>query len=228
MEIEELDTLQDQLNLWLNLVSVVCGLVVVAVIFGCMCVSYEIMDRVSIRFTLAISIVDVLKAFSIMLFTKCREDGAICSAIGFSFYYFTLVYLFLNMTVALNLQLVFIHDIVFGKEKLMWAVSLGLPLLLLAPPLFSGRFGMTYEGGLCDMRDPASYETEVYLFSCFIVWGFLAIIYCTIAATMVNMQLYKKKTVIDSIIQTKHNDNADILSDNLVLKKKILKLINRV
>ncbi|KAJ9066874.1 hypothetical protein DSO57_1005254 [Entomophthora muscae] len=228
MNIEELDTLFEQLNFWLNLVSVVCVLVVVAVIFGCMCVSYEIMDRVSIRFTLAISIVDVLKALSIMLYIKYGEDGAICSAIGFSFYYFTLVYLFLNVAVALNLQLVFIHGIVLGKERLMWAVSLGLPLLLLAPPLFSGRFGMTYEGGLCEMRDPASYETSDYLFSCFIAWGFLAIIYCTIAVAMVNMQLYKKKTVIDSIIQTKHNASEDIPSDNLVLKKKIIKLINRV
>ncbi|KAJ9066877.1 hypothetical protein DSO57_1005257 [Entomophthora muscae] len=228
MNNKELGTLLEQLNLSLNLASVVCGLVVVAVIFGCMCVSYEIMDRVSIRFTLAISIVDVLKALSIMLYIKYGEDGAICSAISFSIYYFTLAYLFLNVAVVLNLQLVFVRGIVYDKEWLLWEVSLGLPLLLLAPPLFAGKFGITYEGGLCEMRDPASYETSDYLFSCFIAWGFLAIIYCTIAVAMVNIQLYKKKTVIDSIIETKHNVNVDILSNNLVLKKKILKLINRV
>ncbi|KAJ9066882.1 hypothetical protein DSO57_1005262 [Entomophthora muscae] len=156
MEIEELDILLDRLNLCLNLASVVCGLIVVAVIFGCMCVSYEIMDRVSIRFTLAISIVDVLKALTILFYTEYREDGAICSAISFSIYYFTLAYLFLNVAVALNLQLVFIHGMVFGKERLMWAVSLGLPLLLLAPPLFAGRLGITDEGGFvrCEIQHP--------------------------------------------------------------------------
>ncbi|KAJ9066932.1 hypothetical protein DSO57_1005008 [Entomophthora muscae] len=193
-----------------------------------MCVSYEIMDRVSIRFTLAISIVDVLQALIFLFLIKYKEDGAICSGIGFSSFYLTLTYLFLNAAVALNLQLVFVHGIVFDKEWLMWTVSLGFPLLLLAPPLFAGRFGLTYEGGVCDIRDPKSYETYAYLFSCFTVWGFLAIIYCTIAVVMVNMQLYKKKTVIDSIIQTKRCASADILCDNLVLKKKILKLINRV
>ncbi|KAJ9058887.1 hypothetical protein DSO57_1007826 [Entomophthora muscae] len=148
MEIKELNTLYYQLPLWLNLASVMCGLVVVAVVTGCMCVSYEIMDRVSIRFTLAISMVDVLKALIILFHLNYREDGAICSCISFLTYYFTLAYLFLNVAVALNLQFVFVHGILFDKEWLMWAVSLGLPLLLLAPPLFAGRFGKTHEGGV--------------------------------------------------------------------------------
>ncbi|KAJ9053648.1 hypothetical protein DSO57_1022293 [Entomophthora muscae] len=212
------------LNDVLNKASIVCGLLVVIIILGCMCVSCSSMNRRSIRFTLAISVVDVLKAAVLLVYNEVDEDGMVCEGISFAFHYLTLVYFFLNVAVALNLQLVFVHGVIAGKkhELTCWYVCIGLPYVLLLFPLSVGKIGQ--DNGYCEFRDPTTLETNLYVYLCFLVWCISSCLYCAVAVILVTVRLRQKVTVLDSILKRTMTQSAKESSD----LKKIEKLIYRV
>lgn len=225
---DPLDDLLGRLNTALNLVSAACGLLVVVIIVGCMAVSYASMDRVSIRFTLAVSVVDVAKALVIVFYNDHSQDDAFCTAVSFAVHYLTLVYLFLNAAVALNLQLVFFHGLLLDVEWLLWVGSLGLPGVLLLVPLLAGKLGLQGPGGLCEFRNPETVETLIYTHATFTLWGFLACFYCTFAVALVTIRLRTRTSVLDKIILIRQSTRDEIVRDNLALKAKINRLIGRM
>ncbi|KAJ9066887.1 hypothetical protein DSO57_1005267 [Entomophthora muscae] len=174
------------------------------------------MNRRSIRFTLAISV--CCWSYNVVL-----EDGVVCEGISFAFHYLTLVYFFLNVAVALNLQLVFVHGVIAGKkhELIYWYVCIGLPYVLLLFPLSAGKIGQ--DNGYCEFRDPTTLETNLYVYLCFLVWCISSCLYCAVAVILVTVRLRQKVTVLDCILKRTRN-----VKENSDLKKKVEKLIFRI
>lgn len=127
----------EQLNVLLNLVSGGCGLLVVVLLGVLMAIQPRAMDRVSIRFTLAISLVDFIKAATIALYAVKHVDDAKCVALAFGTQWLTLLYLGLNVSIAINLQRVFVDARPFDPrwERHYWLASLLVPTLVLGIPL---------------------------------------------------------------------------------------------
>ncbi|KAJ9062155.1 hypothetical protein DSO57_1013628 [Entomophthora muscae] len=223
---DPLDDALGKVNFALNVVSAVCGLLAVVIIGGCM--SCRSMDRVSIRFTLAISVVDVVKSLAIVFYNNYSQDDALCTGLSFVINCLTLVYIFLNTAVALNLQLVFCHGMMLDIEGLLWAGSIGIPVMLLAVPLAAGKLGLQEENGFCEFRNPSSGEGILYSWVFFISWGLLACCYCTVAVVMIVVQLRKKINVLDRVILIRTSSRDAIVRDNLALRNRIGKLIGRM
>lgn len=123
------------INNILNPLQAFCGLLVVVIILTATHLNRSAMNRISIRFTLAISIVDVLKAAAIILYTaNSGQEGLWCVVLPLAMHWLILVYFSLNVVVALNLQLVFIHGVTIGRkfEAWYWVISLLLPTILVS------------------------------------------------------------------------------------------------
>ncbi|KAJ9070680.1 hypothetical protein DSO57_1005207 [Entomophthora muscae] len=122
------------LNYVLNSASIIGGILTAAIILGTICFDRKVMNRVSLRFTLAVAIVDVAKAAAILAITKIHEDSTMCTLVALLTHWLTLVYLLLNTCVVLNLQLILVHGWVPGKkfEQSLWAVALLIPTILMS------------------------------------------------------------------------------------------------
>ncbi|KAI0223242.1 hypothetical protein L0F63_005147 [Massospora cicadina] len=226
---QEIGALLYLLNVSLNVASAICGLAVMAIILICMWISKDSMNRVSIRFTLGISVVDVLRAVTVLLYNQFTEDGVWCVGISFTYHYLTLVYFFLNVAVALNLQLVFVHGLVFRRrrERVYWIVSLMFPIVLLAFPLGAHRLGQDRVSGYCEFRNPGTFETIGYVYFSFLIWCLMSCLYCAIAVGAVVYKLNRQANVLDYIVKSKtSHSEADVTT--IVLRQKVRKLIIRI
>ncbi|KAI0236416.1 hypothetical protein L0F63_003290 [Massospora cicadina] len=116
-----------------------CGLLAVMIILAVTRYCRALMDRFSIRFTLAISLVDFLKALAIYLTSKASLNPVLCVASSFAVNWLLLVYLFLNVAIAANLQMVFINGKVNtpSRERTFWALSFAAATAIMLVPLGS-------------------------------------------------------------------------------------------
>ncbi|KAI0243577.1 hypothetical protein L0F63_004510 [Massospora cicadina] len=164
-----------KVNLVLNVVSGLCGLAVVVILVSIWRRDSELMDRVSIRLNMGISLVDFLKAMAILVYTEFKTDNYICVGISFSIHWLTLVYLFLNAMIALNLQLVFLCALPNNPswESKYWAVSLVFPTLIMVIPLSFNRLGFDRATDACEFRDSLSLTSYLLLWGCFLFWIFV-------------------------------------------------------
>ncbi|KAJ9061399.1 hypothetical protein DSO57_1021043 [Entomophthora muscae] len=136
MDATELETLE-KFNVALNIASGGCGLLVVVLLAGLKVLQPRAMDRVSIRFTLVISLVDFAKAAVIAMYAVLHADDYRCVALAFGTQWLTLVYLGLNVTIALNLKRVFVDGRNFNPkwERQYWLGAFLIPTLILSIPL---------------------------------------------------------------------------------------------
>ncbi|KAJ9051139.1 hypothetical protein DSO57_1019767 [Entomophthora muscae] len=121
----------------LSSLSVVGALLVMMAIVGGMLLDKKTMDRVSIRFTLAISVMDFIKALSTIFAPSSILKIKACTMLECLSQWTTLFYLFLNMAIAINLHLVFIKGKSFNPmwEKAYWIGAFALATLLSVIPI---------------------------------------------------------------------------------------------
>lgn len=126
------------INTALNMLSLVSGLVVVGMILVGMHWRPRLMERVSLRFTLAISATDAVRALSFLLYAHNRDPGVYCTLLSYSNQSLTLMYLFLTVSIAVNLQLAFVKPAVARWEGAYWLVPVLAALVLPALPMGKG------------------------------------------------------------------------------------------
>lgn len=120
-----------------NVIGGACGLAAVLLIVGLTSHNRAMMDRFSIRFTLAISLVDFLKAVAIPLAGKANAHPALCVVAAFSVNWLLLLYLFLNVAIAANLQMVFLSGKVASpsRERACWLLCFAMATAITLIPL---------------------------------------------------------------------------------------------
>ncbi|KAJ9052092.1 hypothetical protein DSO57_1037620 [Entomophthora muscae] len=174
----------------INGISLVGGLSVAVMIFSAMVVDKKSMDRVSIRITLVISILDIFAAgFNIY---GLGED---VEGIAYPMYetvvrWIALAYLFLNMSIAVNLQLVYVHEYAFDPrwERLYWFMSFGMATAfsMVIPVVFI----LDIEG--VDMVVGGD-ETSIFIceWGLHLIWILLTSVYCSFVIAIVIHKLLK-------------------------------------
>ncbi|KAJ9077808.1 hypothetical protein DSO57_1013233 [Entomophthora muscae] len=115
----------------LNIVSLLAAVAVVVVILGAKLVDRRSVDHVTIRITLAISILDIMAFITHVCKTTLDLQDMQYFAAQSLQHWLLLAYLFLNMSIAVNLQLVYVHEYEFNPtwEQLYWVVSFVLATL---------------------------------------------------------------------------------------------------
>ncbi|KAJ9073141.1 hypothetical protein DSO57_1019773 [Entomophthora muscae] len=177
-------------NLVLNSLSIVLGLVTVGLVLGSD--RERLAKRVSIRFTLAIAWVDVLKAASIIAYTFWETDGWSCQLVAFLLAWGVLAYMLLNGMLALNLYLVYVRGRVFSEKwtKFYFLGALGMATMLSTALLAQGALGWNVTNDTCAFRDEVA-ATQVVIFGCFFSWILLV---CTFNSVIICLALFKLRS----------------------------------
>ncbi|KAJ9079207.1 hypothetical protein DSO57_1037745 [Entomophthora muscae] len=121
----------------LNAISSIAALTVALLILGSTAIDKKSMDRVSVRITLVISILDFLYAIIVICFMGKGLEGLDCIVSDVVAQWLSLSYLFLNTSIAVNLHLIFVCGYASNPvwEKIYWAVSFGLSTVLSLIPI---------------------------------------------------------------------------------------------
>ncbi|KAI0217360.1 hypothetical protein L0F63_001729 [Massospora cicadina] len=199
----EIDTaaFMNAINVYTNAVSGACGLMAVALILTINLIDHRLLDRVSIRFTLAISLVDFLKAGMIATYGKISPAEPLCTLIAFSTQWLTLLYLFLNVAIAVNLQLVFVRGYAFNPlwERAYWFTSFFMATILPTFSLVGGKLGSGNSDEPCEYKHSRSPDACAWMFLTLLVWILASCAYCTVVVALTIVTLRRKATVLDRI-----------------------------
>ncbi|KAI9295003.1 hypothetical protein K502DRAFT_236903 [Neoconidiobolus thromboides FSU 785] len=98
----------------------------------------RLVDRVSLRLQTGLSVYDVwLHGGAIWRSISPAGANASCTTRGYLALFFNVFYAFLNVSIAINLQLVFLNNQIITKkmEAMYWLIPLTLSLILSIPPL---------------------------------------------------------------------------------------------
>ncbi|KAI0217468.1 hypothetical protein L0F63_001242 [Massospora cicadina] len=182
------------INLVVNAFSAVGAILVVTAILGGMAMDSKTMDRVSIRFTLAISIVDFFKAIVNILGAQIELDILSCTLLDTFNQWLDLFYLFLNVSIAVNLQLVFIHGFSFNAmwERTYWMVSFGLSVFLSLFPIGIPLYGWGVNPSGMRGRYSKPGATSMALGAVFVLGAF-DVHHCSIIIMLIIVKLTKNE-----------------------------------
>ncbi|KAJ9089358.1 hypothetical protein DSO57_1013731 [Entomophthora muscae] len=175
-------------NLVLNFVSIVLGLVTVVLVARLEC--GELSGRASVQFTLVIGLVDVFKSSSIILMSFWKPEGRSCQMVGFFVAFGILAHIFLNGALGLNLYLMFVKERGFSVDWLKYyiCVALGTAFLLSVALLVLGMYPWKVDDSYCELRDLRSVWDFVAMWMFFMGWILLV---CVFNFVVVCLSLYK-------------------------------------
>ncbi|KAL1918156.1 uncharacterized protein VTP21DRAFT_3422 [Calcarisporiella thermophila] len=185
-----------KIYVFLNVTTIICGLVVVSIIIFLGRFDKKLISRVSLRLTAAISIVDACNAAINLLYaTALPVSPFVCQFAAWAVVFTNLAYIFLTAAIAVNLQLLVLHENRFrpSLEVAYWTVSLGMSLLLSLLPWFAGRYGYDEAQATCWFKESYTIPSRIWEAVCMIVWVLGLIIYCTIVVFLVNIKLHRHK-----------------------------------
>lgn len=140
----------------LDLVSAGSALLILAIMGVLLVYDAKMVNRISLRLTAGIALVDVANHLNIVHWTM--GDGSFCVASAFLRIFGRQVYCLLNISIALNLHLILLGGLrpQASWEKYYWLLSLAVPLLMNLPPLLLGLYG--FNGERCFVRHVGGYK----------------------------------------------------------------------
>ncbi|KAI0244398.1 hypothetical protein L0F63_003212 [Massospora cicadina] len=138
-------------------------------------------------------------------------------AASFAIQWTTLVYIFLNSAIALNLQLVFVHGLQFRPrwEAMYWYGALSGASVIASAPLDSVT---------CDYRFPEQKSTYAWQWGSFFTWIFCGCAYCSVVVSLTIWRLRCKQSVVDRLVLDPTTDPNKLVR----LRQDIRRLIRRV
>ncbi|KAI9296413.1 hypothetical protein K502DRAFT_359187 [Neoconidiobolus thromboides FSU 785] len=220
------------LSIALNVISAVASIIVITMMVFVYVIDRRLMDRVSLRFTLAISIVDFLKAVSILIYIFVDTPGVECVLLAYLIPVFTLLYMFLTICIALNLQLTFVNGLRFNSkwEKWYWCVSIVSAFGIMAVPLAMDQLGFDEDTLYCTYKDSLSPNTQIFIWATYHSWVLAGCFYCTLIVIIVIFNLNRKVTIINRICEPEYytDEKGKRVNINEKVQKSLKRLIRRM
>jgi len=197
---------QGKTNLLFLLVSSVVSLIAVA--FGILVFFYirykypRLADRVTFRLALATMISDFGIGVAILInATLGSPTGPSCIIAIWGTVFFTLVSIFLPTCIAINLQILFIHEY-RGRRKLemfYFIGSIALASILSLLPFADNMYGWDAPEGMCWFRDSGTKLSIIWQWGAFYSWEILCILYCIITLICVAVKLSRQSVSNNNI-----------------------------
>ncbi|KAL1921613.1 uncharacterized protein VTP21DRAFT_11329 [Calcarisporiella thermophila] len=199
-------------NVTLNSISIVSGVIVCALILAIRLYDAKLVDRVSLRLTAAISAVDSLRAAGLIYFTYTVAEGPLCDFSSWILIFLTNYYLLLTCAIAFNLQWVLIHQKPFTRslEICYFVVTLLLALATSSIPWALSRLGYDENLGVCWYRSYNSIRTILWEWGTFLSWNIFGCLYCLIVVAWVIAKLeHNSRRLIKAGASSTHCSSAN-------------------
>ncbi|ORX87633.1 hypothetical protein K493DRAFT_359834 [Basidiobolus meristosporus CBS 931.73] len=184
-----------------NAISTIASTFVACMIIGIRCYNKEIVNRVSIRLTLAMAVTDIFYSiFQVWnLFSTTRVS---CVLSTWGVLLTTLAFNFLSVTVALNLQLIFLHDRrnLKLREQYYFIVDFGGAFFITVLPVVFGRVGLKPDG-TCWFLDTWRAKGILWETATYLMWICMGVLYCLVAVTMVVWKLHQQRKQLSRLIR---------------------------
>ncbi|KAL1916386.1 uncharacterized protein VTP21DRAFT_5577 [Calcarisporiella thermophila] len=194
-----------QFNVYLNIFSIIGGLIVVLITFFLWIYDFRLVNRVSLRLNFAISAIDIIKAALIYSYTFAdNSSGWWC---GFSVWFITwltILYLLLNVAIAFNLQWIILLQRPLHRwmeRGLYFLGSLLLSLAITLPPYLTGNFGFDRAQGTCWYVDSWTPTSKLWQWFTFLVPSLFSILYCTVVVAFVVLKIWRDNRELNKHIQ---------------------------
>ncbi|ORX98048.1 hypothetical protein K493DRAFT_9885 [Basidiobolus meristosporus CBS 931.73] len=219
------------LNISLNSASIICGSLVLVVYFLIRSYEPKLMDRVSLRLTAVISLVDVLRAATYIAFTFITSAGPGCKFSAWAILFLTNYYVFLTCMIAFNLQYVFLHYQPYQNrlERKYFLVSTTLSFATTLPALIWDRVGWDDSTGACWWRHYSAIRTKIWEWGSFLIWVILGTIYCTVVVVLVVIKLQRNKARLKVLNEVSPPDEFAICqSERMESYRTVNRLVTRI
>lgn len=142
---DEEQNVLNNINNYTNIPALVCAFLVLVIVVAMRLYDRKLVDRVSLRLNAAISATDMVKSVALMIYTYelISPGGFACKLVPFLIVWLTNQYVFLTMSIAHNLLLIFLLDKPFKEvyEKWHFILPIGAAFLTALIPLLANRFG---------------------------------------------------------------------------------------
>lgn len=178
----------DLSTLILNSISMLATLLVLVIALLMRLYDKKLVDRVSLRLSISISITNFLAAVSLVAIAFIKTN---CEFVAFAFVWLQNQYLFFSVAIAFNLQYFFLHKKTFNPaiEKWYYILSISLSLLSASIPLAAGRFGWDKTQNLCWYSASRTSLSQKWEYGSYIIPTLVCTIYCFIVAIVVVVKL---------------------------------------
>lgn len=194
----------------------------------------KLVDRVSLRLNLAISITDLFSHLSIVFFNLLAYKYRInCEPVVVFCIWLSNLCVLLSAAIAFNLQYLFLHKKPFNPsiERWYYILSIGLSILSVGIPLAAGRFGFDEAQHSCWYTPSESPVSLIWEFSTFEIPTIVCIVYCLLIVILVGLKLWHESAELDA--QTPYQNVADRRRSRssdaeLSRQQKTRRTINRV
>lgn len=221
------------MNVYLNGVSILAACAVITIFFFMRVYNKKLVDRVSLRLSLAISITDLLSAASLEVYSFSDNlTGSGCKGVAFVMIWFSNQYLFLSVAIAFNLQYLFLHKKLFNPalEKWYYIFSIGLSLLSALIPLTAGRFGFDDAQQICWFTPSNTALSQKWEYGSYLIPIVICVFYCMLIVILVGIKL--KREALEMERQMFHKtvserDKEDKPDTEVLRRQKTRQTINR-
>ncbi|RUS19064.1 hypothetical protein BC937DRAFT_88031 [Endogone sp. FLAS-F59071] len=225
-----LNYLFTELNIYLNSASIACGLAVIVIVLLIRSYDPKLVDRVSLRLTVVISAVDVIKGVAYIVFTFIATPGFWCGFTSWLVLFLTNYYTFLSVAIAFNLQWVFLHKRPVYKwlEKFYFILSFVLSLVTSVAPWATGHLGIDPSYGVCWYTSYSTRRTIVWEWASFLSWNIIGTIYCLLIALFVIIKLKVNSWKLQSFGQQSTNSSRIGYRQHRKAQATLNKLVTRI
>ncbi|KAI8583976.1 hypothetical protein K450DRAFT_220867 [Umbelopsis ramanniana AG] len=226
-EFEWENDLLNVINVVCNSISVVSGMIVLAIIFGLRMYDKKLVDRVSLRLSAAISVTDVISSAALLIYTYVTAEGGACQLSPFLIIFLTNLFLFLTTAIAFNLQHLFLHQRYYNPnfEKWYYILSVGIAALTAVIPLAAHRLGLDPAQGYCWYSPSWTTESNIYEYATYIGPQLICGTYCLVVVVAVAVKLKMDSMRLER--QIAHSGTGERTEVD-VRRRKTQKAINRV
>ncbi|RUS16994.1 hypothetical protein BC937DRAFT_90558 [Endogone sp. FLAS-F59071] len=178
----------DLSTLILNSISMLTTLLVLIIALLMRLYDKKLVDRVSLRLSIAISITNFLAAVSLETIAFIQTN---CEIVAFVFIWLQNQYLLFSVAIAFNLQYLFLHKKTFNPaiEKWYYILSIGLSLLSASIQLAASRFGWDKTQTLCWYSASRTTLSQKLEYCSYIIPVIVYTVYCLIVAILVAVKL---------------------------------------
>ncbi|CAJ0881487.1 4795_t:CDS:2 [Entrophospora sp. SA101] len=190
----------------------------------------RLVNRVTFRLALATIISDFGVGVSQLIgSTLASPIGPSCTIAIWGTVFFSLMSIFFPACIALNLQIMFIHEY-RGRRKLemfYYIGSITLASILSLIPFSDNMYGWDAPEGACFFRDSGTKLSITWQWASFYTWEIICILYCIITLICVAVKLYKNQSVNANIsgqtATSKHDKN--VLRNKAIISLVVKKVI---
>ncbi|KAI0243635.1 hypothetical protein L0F63_003309 [Massospora cicadina] len=197
----------------LNIVSAFSSMLVLVILGVLAFHNYRLVNRISLRLTAGIAVVDIVNH---------PPRGGLCVVSGMIRLAGRQMYCFLNIAIAVNLQLIFINGLRPRGwwEAYYWLVPTLLVLLLNVPPM--GIFG--HNGSRCFINSAADGYERTFLTVNLTGVMVGTFVYCCAITLIVTVRLRSKLRIVQNLDPHGYRRDAEVGSVERSLKQLIFRI----